>query len=133
MYMSMQGYLRMRADMQLLAHRSRRPPGLAIMRRLACGLALPSLAGAHPSSGGAPQHGGEVFLRHAERGTLFYLYDDSIYKYDHCAILDPIVNSTVAAGPCGNGPLGAIVSACTPLSTTTHASKSTPSVASTAV
>ena len=101
--MSIQGCMSTRAAAQLSAHRSRRPPGLAIMRRLACGLALPSLAGAHPSSGGAPQHGGEAFLRHAERRTFFYLYDDSIYKYDHSAILDPIVNGTAAASPCSIG------------------------------
>ena len=99
LYMGIQECMQTRAATQLSAHRSRRAPGPAIMRRLALGLAFPSLAEGHPSSGGAPQHGGEAFLQHLDCRTFLYFFDDSIYKYDHRAILDLIVNGSADAAP----------------------------------
>ena len=99
LYMGIQECMQTRAATQLSAHRSRRAPGLAIMRRLALGLALPSFAEGHPSSGGAPQQGGGAFLQQHSCRTFLFAYDGSIYKYDHSAILDLIVNGSADAAP----------------------------------
>ena len=101
MYMSIQECMQTLAAPQLSAHRSRRVPGPAIMRRLALGFVLPSLAAGHLSSGGAPQHRGGAFLQPQRSRTSLFNGDDSIYNYDLSAILAPIVNGSAAAGPPG--------------------------------